>query len=924
MKIDFVQDALYLGTILKCPQADHVRCCGVSVSSVTGEVSSEFSSPSLVRISKSVASDSNEETTDVNLDSIASTTEGNLLDSPTTTELGESTENFPGDAFTTEPSVNEMESTTENEIATTESATEVVHHDGEIIDNVMIFYPSEMSGKPHAKPEDMPVDVNEFRIHDDIIGTDLHLIYPTNSTSTAVKTQTTEAIEATTIKIITPSVESATPTDAPKAKISVVTPSQESHTSDVPSTETLTSPTETTDLKPEESELANQIENTNKPRYKRRKLKRKPFLKTSTTKKVPTEATTPIPAYKLQSRYRNSPVKTNSDTEAKSGENPPPTTTEKSSIVDETTTRRAHLQYLKLYRSRNHPPDAQPLMETTGEVANEHELKISALHGILMETANASSVHNLTDFLIQRQQSEQQLNARRNILSSYRTTRPNDLSIASRTSTTTLTAIQSTEADTTTETATEARTTTESDVSAPVTSLRERFSRRRIPLQLINRVQSSAPSTPTKTTTEISTTTTFVPTTPSDIQPPLKGVRGILRRRRPTTRAPSIELNAVMTAESVTPEHNVQKIRRRTKIDRMSSSKRKLMESLQRKRPASTTESSFVDPLLVMLQRKRLKTTTTERSVTSNPTRKYRRRKTTTTTTTTTEATAATAEAIAAKSSEEVQSVETSSVEPIEITTTTTESTTTTPIPTEVYFQPTKQPSFVEIEPGTEVNNAAIHPIPAPKEYTEIRRPHASTSLSVEEQLQKTEFKPPTPLLTKTATFPDMRLPSETMEPFHREPADTKIFHRETIISPQSTPSQLISTNHVGQSSSPSEAFMRPLQTLLPTSRHPVNFLPPTAPFPQHGEDISPIHSSHRFAINPNQHIPSAQPHPPRYFINANQNGALANHHYHRFAMPNFNAGQSQQQPVPYIDHTNPYIGQMAPFGHYNLRYNFN
>lgn len=917
MKIVFVQDALYLGTILKCPQADHVRCCGVSVSSVTGEVSNEFSSPALVRISKSVASDSNEETTDVNFDFITSTTEGNLLDSPTTTELDEATENFPGDAFTTEPSVNEIESTTENEITTTESATEVVHHDGEIINNVMIFYPSEMSGKPHAKPEDMPVDANEFRIHDDTMGTDLHLIYPTNSTSAAVETQTTEAF-ATTIKIITPSVESATSTDAPEAKISVVTPSQESPTTDVPSIETLTSPTETTDLKPEESELANQIENTNKPRYKRRKLKRKPFLKTSTTKKVPTEATTPIPAYKLQSRYRNSFVKTKSDTEAKSEENLP-TTTEKSNVVAETTTRRAHLQYLKLYRSRNHLADVQPLKDTSGEA--EHEQKISVLHSILMETANASSVHNLTDFLIQRQQNEQQLNARRNILSSYRTPRPNDLSIAPETSTTTLTAIQSTEADTTTETVTEARTTTESPVSAPMTSLRERFSRRRIPLQRTNRVRSTTSPAPITTTTEVSTTTTFASTLSSDVQSPLNGIRGILRRRRPTTRAPPIELNSFMTAESVTPENNVQKIRRRTKIDRMSSSKRKLMESLQRKRPASTTESSFVDPLLLMLQRKRLKTTTTERSVTSNPTRKYRRRKTTTTQSTT-EATTATAREIGVKSSEEVQPIETSSVEPIEITITTTESTTTTtptttPIPTEVHFQPTEQPSLAEIEPENKVNNAMIHPIPAPKEYTEIRRPHAPTTFPVEEQPQLTEFKPPTPLLTKTATFPDMRLPIETMEPFHREPAGTKILHRETIISPQSPPSQLIPTNHIGQSSSPSEAFMRPLQTLMPTNQHPVNFQPPTASFPQHAVEISPIHSSHRFAINPSQHIPPAQPHPPRYFINANQNGALANHHYHRFAMPNFNAGQSQQRPVPYIDHANP-------FGHYNLRFNFN
>lgn len=918
MNIIFVQDELYLGTILKCPQADHVRCCGVSVSSVVGTTTND--SPN--RISKDF---DEPETTDANYEI---STEAEMA-STTPIELNETngftTENFVSDIFTTESST-EVTTENENAITTTEIANEIVHRDGEIIDNVMLFYPSEMSGKPKAKPDDMPSDTNEFRIHDDAMDTDLHLIFPVNGTKideavAIVKAQTTKAIETTTQFLESKTV---TTTDAPKEALVLVTPSHERSVPNIPSTETPASPAAeaTIDLKSEGSELANQIENVTvkRPRYRRRKFKLKYMTKppTTTTSAAPTAATTPIAVYRFRSSNRNS---SSADLDDESSVTSIPL-----NIVDvaETSTRRAYSNHLKsLFKPRIQSTvgGTQPSNISNTGVANEHELKINALHSTLTETMDVASPLNVTNFLIQRRQSEHLLNARRKIFNAQRAIRPNISSITP--TTTTLATFTDAEADVaTTETPTEIphelkTTTAKSFASGPVISLRERFSRRRIPGINRNRNPISIATTSTTSTTEATTTKTAEVTTttteiPKIIESQTKGgVRGIWRRRRPIARPKPIDSNLLDSieirnsiAENVSNRQNVQKIRMRTKVDRMSSSKLKLMENIRRKRPTTTTESSVADPLMEMLQRKRSTTKSTEAPVRSNPTRRYRRRRTSTiATTTTTEPTTVSASMPWA---EEDQSIDTfpDAIEPIEITTirTTRRPTTTTTIsiPT-TPFEVTKQPNFDKytLEANTTPNDEVVHHLASsPKDYTTIKRPY----VPFVEQPQSIEFNTPNSQLTKTETFPDMRLPNEANKPFRREPIVTRIAQWPVTAPPML---QVNPSNHLGLSSVHSEQLHRPLRTPLPTNRRLEHFLPPSvAPF-HSGTGISPLQST--------------APVPHRYYIHQNDP-------FQRIPNTGFNAAQLQQRPVSYISRASPYAGHTAPspFGNLNFPFNFN
>lgn len=889
-----------------------MRCCGVSVSFVVGTTTSESPISSSNRTSKSaeavVASESNGATTDANYEiSTIADVEITTQDSPTTIDSSDTneftTENFPeSDASTTEP-------TTENDISitTTDIPNEIVHHDGEIIDNVMIFYPSEMSGKPKAKPDHMPIDTNEFRLHDDAMGVDLHIIFPTNDTVEAQRTNATDkATQKSNDDSITRVTESTTVTTAKAAKedFVVVTPRTIHPFIRHPSAETpIASSTETmVDLKSEGSEFANQIENVTakRPRYKRLKLKRKASVpRPSTTTIAPTKSPTPIPAYKLKPRFRHPPAKSEEDV---------PATTSEVSIVAEATTHNSYLQHLKSLKSRNHLTGVQRRTDSIDSVANEHELKINALHDVLKDTMNATSVRNITRFLNHRRQDEQQRNVIRNMLSVHRAIRPKNLNIASTTTTTTLATTTATEADETTEASTEPKsTTTEAVTSATVISLRERFARRRIPFQGRNRIRNE----PITTTTTVATPV----------------VREIPRRRRPIPSTTSNTLDNVVAAESVSAEQNVpivpdapripdatdipraQKVIIRTKIDRVSSSKRKLMETIQRRRPTSTTESSADGPLMEMLHRKRLKTTPrTEETVQTKPTKRYRRRKTTTTTTTTT------AEPITedvAEFTKENQSIDTSTIVPIEITTvsttrrpttttTTTQrsttvttqrpTTTTTIISPAVFTQTSVRPTFVEYP--SRLNGAIDHPTQSPKDYTEIRRPHVA--LPAAEQTDVAVFKPAISQLRRAETFPDMHLPQEALQPFNRAPVGARI-------GPPSTPPYLNPINQPALPSSQSETFSRPLRTL--NSQGTFNIVPSSPPFQY---PIVPI-------PNPNS----------QYYIN--QNDRFAANRYQYLTPTTFNAVQPQQRPVSHIGPPNPYAGQTAPspFGNFNLPFNF-
>lgn len=1062
-----------------------MRCCGVSVSFVVGttETATDDSLISSAnRTSKTIdyvdvnheASESNDEVTNENYEfstvaDVVTTTQENLSNFPTTIGFNETnittTESFP---TTTESSMDETgtESTTENEsvITTTDIASEIVHRNGEIIDNVMIYYPNEMSGKKKTKPDNMPIDANEFRIHDDELGTDLHIIYPTNKTVAATKAHnTTKPIETTSMNSSTIFIgpTTVTTTNAPEKNVVLVTPSHELITSNISTTEIPISSTESAiDLKSEGTELANQIENVTAkwPLYKRPKLKRKTFgTKSSTTTVAPTKASTSIPAYKLKSRYRHSSAKTHEDS---------PTTSSQVSIVNDTTTRKPYLQHHKLKKSQNHSTDVQRQNISTVNIASEHELKINALHNVLTETMNATSSHNITDFLIQRRINDLHQNAMRKILSVHRATQPKDANIASKTSTTTSPTISSIEADTTTEmpteqttitttdttieslttttvkslyerfnrrrnpfqgmnrvrnndspatskdpnipsttsttsspakSSTEADTTTESTTARPLRErfyrrripfqgmnrvrnnissatlnssnipsttstttlptlisteadsttetpiedqattieslttttarpLRERFYRRRIPFQGINRIRTNTSPATTSTTTETNSASTSGPISSNDIQSQPYVVRGISRRRRPTNRFTPIasnSLDSVTTAESVKGEQNVQKIRKRTKIERISSSKRKLMESLRRNKPTTTTESNAANPLMKILQRRRT-VTTTEVIVQTKPTKKFRRRRPVTTTTTTTTTSEPIVD-VTTTVTEVNQLIDTSSVEPIEFTTIETTqqpTTTTTTISTAAPFETSTQPTFIENIRANNLNDAIVPSTHSRKEYTQIRRPHVpaaspiveqtlSTASPIDERTSISEFKPINSQLMKTETFPDMRLPNEEIRPFHYRQTPTRITHRRTRIpSTSSTLAHL--ANQIGQSSLQTETFSRPLQTLTPTNRRQVNFLPSNAPF----QYLTGIPS-----------YQTAAPIPHRFYIN--QNLPMSNQ-FNRFTPNTFNVGQPQQRPVSYVSHTNPYAGQTAPspFGNFksnpNLVDNFN
>lgn len=892
-----------------------MRCCGISVSFIVGTTTtSELPVPSSNRKSKTVVDDpvgpETSVTTDANYEissftESAATTQNNLLDS--INDLSETNEfttgNFSDDAFTTEPSADETstDSTTQNDISytTTDIPLEIVHRDGEIIDNVMIFYPSEMSGKPKAKPIDMPIDANEFRIHDDVMGADLHIIYPTNESEARVEAPTSETIRTPTIQLgdesTTQFIETMTltSTDAPQKSLTLMTSSHPFSTSNNLTIETLTSSTEpAVDLKSEASEVANQIENVTakRPRYKRRKLKINSFMrKSSTTTIAPTGTPTSIPAYKLQSRYH--PLSSESVED-------PTTTSSGTNIVAESTTRRAFLQHF-ITKSRKQFTNVQRRNDSIVGVANEHELKISTLQNLLTDTVNSTNAHNITEFLIQRRLNQQQQSMKRKKLNQHRTIPTKDFSIASTTSTPALVIFTSTVSNVPSEASTDLiATTNESLASTTTASLhaRFRFNRRRKPFQGINRARNNIPAVTTTTEAATTPTTSGTTTTAKSIRSKSNGVRDILRGRRPINRPPSVAsnpLNFDVAAESM------QKIRKRPKIDTMSSSKRKLLENLTRRVPLlSTTESSAAAPLMEILQRKRSTTTTTEAAVDIR-TKSMRRRKSSSSTTS-----ATTPDPIAdVNLTNENQSHDTSSVETIEITTIRTmhrPTTTTRTISTTTSFELSTEPDFDANTPANKSNAAIVHPTQTPKEYTETRR-------AAVEQTEATESEQIIPQLKKTETFPDMRLPNEVTKPFNREAVGQRNTQRSNAVPPPQTPTQPSPTNQLGQFSLQSETSLQAHQTLQPTNLRPVNFLPPIAPIQYPAEPLRP-----QTAV------------PITYQYYTNQNDPLANR-FHRMTPATFNAGQSQQRPGPYIANTNSYFGQTAPspFDNFNFPFNF-
>lgn len=856
-----------------------MRCCGVSVSSLTGTTT--LSEPRN-RISKAADQDDNSDgATEATSET---TTQENSSEWPTT-PIADSND-APTEIYSTtfEPSADDTstESTTITDDITTTEVSPVVHHDGEIIDNVVIYYPSEMSGKRKAKPNDMPLDANEFRIHDDGAGTDLHLIFPSNQSAAIV---TAQPMESTTNVVETK--PATTTTNAPKFTVELVTPSHASSTTDAPSTVAVAmAATEAAtvqplkaepslDLKSEGSELANQIENVTvkRPRYKRRRLKIKPY----TPKPLTTVPTTPTAPPEMQPSERTSSVQT--DAEQLVPSTPVPDDIEPS-------TRKSYPNRFNLFRSRNRPTNVLSRNMSMAGVAVDHERKINALHNTLTETMNLTSGGSIPDFLIQRRQSEQSPSVKPGMLAELPAPQAN------RTPTKSITfATASTEAttDTSEKNLIESRNTT----TAPV-SLRERFNRRRPAFRRVNRLRDHTSSTTTTTTTAKTTATTLEATETPTTTPIPKStqsneVRNIRTwyRRRPSHRFQPIKpivTDSVAVTESSSIARNVQKIRKIPNIDRPSDSRRKQVEALERRRPTSTTESSAGDSSLAT-SRSKLSETTADPPAQSSPTRRYRRRRTTTIAPSTTTATTTTLRptTAAAHSEEDKQAFDIDAIESTTIrrkqrpTTTTTTSTTTTAAP----FQTSQQTNSIESQPKNRMNGAvAFEPTQSTEAHTTNKRPHVPV------------IEQPQPM--RTQTFPDMNLPHEAKQPFHREPTGTGADWPVTSLPPAAVS---IPLNHLGESSLYSEQLLRPLRTLQPANGFPGQFVQSSVPL--------------RYSVN----IPGRQPAavvPQRYYIP--QNGP-----FQRFAGSDLNAMQFPNRYVGQISQTAP-----SPYQNFNFPFNFN
>lgn len=754
------------------------------------------------------------------LSEVVTTARNNLLESSTTIDPDEANSitlvPLSNDLFTTESSVDAASTIlsleNDNLLTTTEISNEIIHRDGEIIGNVMMIYPNEMSGKPKVKPDQMGNDANEIRIHDDTMGTDLHIIYPLSETVAIANAESTEAfhLDKSTIKTID-ELTTQLATDAPSTTenlTALVMQSNESNTSTINNTEKPTSSTESPfDLTSEATEMANRIENVTakKPRYKRRKLKRKSLAnQTSTTTIAPMAAPTPIPAYKLRSRYR--------DTFSRTVIEPRPLVTSNHSTTNvESNTRKTFTPHIELLKSREN--SVAQRNDSIAFVANEHLLKISALREILTTALNANTtVQNITDFLAQRGANGLPGNSKRKILNLQRINRSKNLNISTG-STTTFEAATPIEIETTTIPSIKVKTTTDVDDpgSTTLTSLRRhfRYDRRRVPVQRINRIKNSNIVPATTMTTNAS---------PRHITSKLNGTRGILRRRNPTKRTsliPSLQsIGSVVTAES----EKTSNVRKRTKGDRMNASKRNTMETLRRKKPTITTKPTTYK-LMHTLQRKRttsITSTTTESITKKSPTRRFRRRKTKTTTTT-----HEPISIVSAKLSERSQSIDAKLVEPIEITSSkTTPISTTTIISAAPYFETSTQP--IIIASTNKLNDFIVNPTQSSRTYIEVTRPSAPATFPANEEMAQINLQP-----MKSETIPDV------IEPINREPSTTK---------------KLNPVNQIGQSSSQSETFVRPTGALLPTYRQPAIL-----------SSISPIQSaapiSHRYYIDRNHRL---------------------------------------------------------------------
>lgn len=176
---------IYLGTILKCGEDDHVRCCGVSVSSVIGTTAT--AAPTLVK-----PTEAQTETITTDLEALEKTTIQSVLKTEKPNELIDSVDNtilsranitsnlveaksIKSDSSNEQLNDNDEITTISNDVTTTPSqndennAVETADNANKlnrISEYVMAIFPSELS-------EEM-----KMKMYDGISGADLHLIYP--------------------------------------------------------------------------------------------------------------------------------------------------------------------------------------------------------------------------------------------------------------------------------------------------------------------------------------------------------------------------------------------------------------------------------------------------------------------------------------------------------------------------------------------------------------------------------------------------------------------------------------------------------------------------------------------------------------------------------------------------------------------------
>lgn len=192
---------------------DYVRCCGVSgsviIGKITPKVTTSTSAPgtittiydSLFYVLQTTIIPFDDETINesksinkslylkFNGDNSESTT---VLPVIETTTIYDNKHEINGETTTLDYVFDTKTTSSENNLI---NSDQIDRHSNQI-DNVIMIYPNEMSGKPKTKPIDMPDEMNEMKIYDSEMRTNLHVIYPMSKTESIEKSTTELSTDA--------------------------------------------------------------------------------------------------------------------------------------------------------------------------------------------------------------------------------------------------------------------------------------------------------------------------------------------------------------------------------------------------------------------------------------------------------------------------------------------------------------------------------------------------------------------------------------------------------------------------------------------------------------------------------------------------------------------------------------------------------